>query len=150
VGAARREVTGLDFSPSAIAFARQLADEIGLSDVAGFVVSDVVGIPDALGDQTFDVVYTSRGGVGMVARHRPMGRGRRGACRPRWRSTTGTARRSAGLARNGLRIELLDEKPWLEWELPWLTDLGGGRWGFPADQRGTIPLMSSLRARRDT
>jgi len=53
------------------------------------------------------------------------------------------------LATNGLRIELLDEKRELGWPAPFLTDLGGDRYGFPADQRGTFPLMYSLRARKD-
>jgi SAM-dependent methyltransferase len=53
------------------------------------------------------------------------------------------------LARNGLRVELLDEKRVLEWPAPFLQDRGDGTWGFPADQKGTFPLMYSLRARKE-
>jgi len=52
--------TGLDFSPPAIAFARSLAEEIGL--VADFVVAAVDDAPEALGRQ-FDIVYTGRGAL---------------------------------------------------------------------------------------
>jgi SAM-dependent methyltransferase len=134
------------------------------------VESDVYGMLDALGDETFDVVYTSRGVLGwlpdidrwagaVASRVAPGGifylyevhpvvqtiaeeQAEHGWNHPLGRIVT-------GLARNGLRIELLDEKPWLEWELPWLQELGDERWGFPPGQRGTIPLMWSLRARRD-
>lgn len=53
-------VTGLDFSPEAIAAARALARETGLA--ARFVCSDVYDAPAALGER-FDVVYT---GVGAL------------------------------------------------------------------------------------
>lgn len=53
------------------------------------------------------------------------------------------------LAEQGLRIELLDEKRVLDWPAPFLRDLGDGHWGWPADQAGNLPLMYSLRARKD-
>ncbi len=53
------------------------------------------------------------------------------------------------LARNGLRIEFLDEKRTVAWPVEWLEDRGNGEFGFPKDQVGTLPLMFSLRARRD-
>jgi len=53
-------VTGADFSGKAIAQARALAEEVGLSARATFVQSDVVALPDAL-DAQFDVVFTSWG-----------------------------------------------------------------------------------------
>jgi SAM-dependent methyltransferase len=49
-------VTGVDFSPKAIAYARRLADETGIA--ATFVESDVYAL--AL-DRRFDVVFTSEG-----------------------------------------------------------------------------------------
>ena len=52
------------------------------------------------------------------------------------------------LASNGLRIEMLDEKRVLDWPAPFLTPLPTGHHGFPPEQRGTIPLMYSLRARK--
>ncbi len=53
------------------------------------------------------------------------------------------------LADAGLRIELLDEKRVLDWPVPFLRELQDGSYGFPEDQVGTIPLMYSLRARKD-
>jgi SAM-dependent methyltransferase len=54
------------------------------------------------------------------------------------------------LASNGLRIELLDEKRVLDWPANWLRRLDdAGHYGFPPEQAGTIPLMYSLRARKD-
>ena len=53
------------------------------------------------------------------------------------------------LAEQGLRIELLDEKRVLDWPAPFLRDLGDGHWGWPEDQVGNLPLMYSLRARKD-
>jgi SAM-dependent methyltransferase len=53
------------------------------------------------------------------------------------------------LARNGLRIELLDEKRELAWPAPFLVPTGEGqRHSWPGDQVGTLPLMYSLRARK--
>jgi SAM-dependent methyltransferase len=57
------QVTGVDFSEPAIAFARELAGEAGLADRARFVVSDVYHLPGPLQGETFDVVYTGRGAV---------------------------------------------------------------------------------------
>jgi SAM-dependent methyltransferase len=54
------------------------------------------------------------------------------------------------LATNGLRIELLDEKRELDWPAPFLLPTGSGmRHGWPEGQKGTLPLMYSLRARKD-
>ena len=51
-------VTGVDFSPQSLAYARQLQQELGLD--ASFVQSNIYDLPDVL-DGQFDVVYTSRG-----------------------------------------------------------------------------------------
>jgi SAM-dependent methyltransferase len=53
------------------------------------------------------------------------------------------------LADQGLRIELLDEKRELHWPAPFLTELSNGNYGFPTEQVGNLPLMYSLRARKD-
>jgi len=53
------------------------------------------------------------------------------------------------LAENGLRIELLDEKRELGWPAPFLEDRGDGVYVWPAAARGNLPLMYSLRARKD-
>jgi SAM-dependent methyltransferase len=53
------------------------------------------------------------------------------------------------LARSGLRIELLDEKRELAWPAPFLEDRGDGTHVWPASAGGSLPLMYSLRARKD-
>ncbi|MGA9840046.1 MAG: methyltransferase [Thermoplasmata archaeon] len=53
-------VTGVDFSPAAVAAARQLAAEVGLD--ARFVRSNVYTAAQRLHD-TFDVVYTGKGAL---------------------------------------------------------------------------------------
>ena len=54
-------VTGVDFSEPAVAFAKGLAAEVGLGDVARFFASNVYDLPGPMAGETFDVVYTSRG-----------------------------------------------------------------------------------------
>jgi SAM-dependent methyltransferase len=56
-------VTGVDFSPRAVAIATQLAAELDID--ARFVCSDVMTLPQALSG-TFDIVYTSRGVLGWL------------------------------------------------------------------------------------
>ena len=78
------EVVGLDLSDEAIALARRLAGEVGLSDRAEFICSDLYDADAHLGDRRFDVVFVSWGAIewlpdlerwaGIVARHlRPGG-----------------------------------------------------------------------------
>lgn len=55
-------VTGADFSGEAIAKARELAGEAGLSSRATFVQSDIEHLPERLSD-SFDVVFTSWGAL---------------------------------------------------------------------------------------
>lgn len=55
------EVVGLDFSPAAIAAARELARELG--QAACFVESDVYRAGEVLDEGTFDVVYTGIGAI---------------------------------------------------------------------------------------
>src|SRR5215813_4781761 len=62
LGAAR--VTGVDFSEPAIAYARQLAHDVGLADRSRFVVANVYDLPGPLDGETFDLVYTGRGALG--------------------------------------------------------------------------------------
>lgn len=56
-------VTGVDFSPNAIALARSLAADLGLE--ATFVESDIYRLPEVLHEE-FDVVYTSNGVLGWL------------------------------------------------------------------------------------
>jgi SAM-dependent methyltransferase len=205
LGAAR--VTGVDFSEPAIAFANELAVEVGLADRARFVVSDVYDLPGALEDETFDVVYTGRGAIGWLPDLEPWARAAASFVKPGgifylheghpvlwaidddhqqtpndirfgydyWGGETlsfpvqGSYADPAAevdaevehgwnhalgevvtlLARNGLRVELLDEKRELAWPAPFLTEVRPGHYGFPPEQKGTFPLMFSLRARKD-
>ena len=55
-------VTGVDFSGEAIATARALANDVGLTARATFLQSDVESLPDRL-TGSFDVVYTSWGAL---------------------------------------------------------------------------------------
>ncbi|MDK9499500.1 class I SAM-dependent methyltransferase [Streptomyces katrae] len=55
-------VTGLDFSGPAVAAAGELAGRIG-ADTARFVTADVYDAVEALGGQTFDIVYTGFGAL---------------------------------------------------------------------------------------
>ena len=55
-------VTGVDFSGEGIRTARALAVEVGLSQRAAFVESDVATLPDKLSG-AFDVVFTSWGAL---------------------------------------------------------------------------------------
>lgn len=55
------DVVGLDFSVPAIEQARELAVESGL--VARFVAADVFDAVEALGGETFDIVYTGIGAL---------------------------------------------------------------------------------------
>jgi SAM-dependent methyltransferase len=56
-------VTGLDYSPTAVAAARRLAEEEGLS--AEFLVASVAEAPTVLNRQ-FDIVYTGKGALGWL------------------------------------------------------------------------------------
>jgi SAM-dependent methyltransferase len=56
-------VTGIDFSPEAIAAARALAAQVRID--ARFLESDIDGLPDVL-DEQFDIVYTSGGVLGWL------------------------------------------------------------------------------------
>jgi SAM-dependent methyltransferase len=57
-------VVGLDFSPVALAIARDVAGRSGV--VAEFVEANVYDAVDALGGRTFDVVYTGVGALGWL------------------------------------------------------------------------------------
>jgi SAM-dependent methyltransferase len=65
-------VTGLDFSAEAIDAARALAADVGLD--ARFVRSNIYDAPQAIGNETFDIVYTSRGVLGWLPDIRAWGR----------------------------------------------------------------------------
>src|SRR4029077_12819164 len=56
-------VTGVDFSPSALAVARDLATACGVD--ARFVESELYAVPDVLGPD-FDLVYTGVGAINWL------------------------------------------------------------------------------------
>jgi SAM-dependent methyltransferase len=56
-------VVGVDFSAVAIAEARSLADRAVLTERARFVEADVSRAADAVGGQTYDIVYVSLGAL---------------------------------------------------------------------------------------
>jgi SAM-dependent methyltransferase len=76
------QVTGVDFSEPAIAFARELAQETGLAERSRFVVSDVYDLPGPLAGETFDVVYTGRGAIGWLPDLEPWAEAIAGFVRP--------------------------------------------------------------------
>ena len=51
------------------------------------------------------------------------------------------------LAGAGLQLELLHERPTLDWPVPFLVEVGDGSYGLPEGTPGELPLMFSLRAR---
>jgi len=60
-------VTGVDFSPKAIATARRLARELGLAERARFVECDVDEAPAAVAaPAAFDLVFASWGAIGWL------------------------------------------------------------------------------------
>ncbi len=73
------DVVGLDFSGEAVALARRLADEVGLSARARFIQSDLYEADAALGGRRFEIVYVNWGAIewlpdlgrwaAIVARH---------------------------------------------------------------------------------
>jgi SAM-dependent methyltransferase len=206
LGAAR--VTGVDFSPAAIAAARQLAAQVGLSERARFVESNIYDLPGPLAGERFDVVYTGCGALGWLPDLAPWARlvadfvapggifyvheghpalwaiadeqrtpndlhlaydywgdGKtlstpvqgsyadpsaqiEATVQHGWNHSIGEV--VTLLARNGLRIELLDEKREVDWPMPFLVATGEGtQHAWPKEQVGTLPLMYSLRARKD-
>jgi SAM-dependent methyltransferase len=57
-----KEVVGVDFSEAAVAAAQKLGEELGLTDRARFVASDLYSAPDVLREpSSFDLVYTTWG-----------------------------------------------------------------------------------------
>lgn len=56
-------VTGLDFSPAAIATAREVAQRAGLAERATFVVADVHDAAKVLSPGAFDIVYVNTGSL---------------------------------------------------------------------------------------
>ncbi len=50
------------------------------------------------------------------------------------------------LAEAGFRIEFLRERPFQEWEVPFLERREDGTWWLPAGQSGELPLSFSLKA----
>jgi SAM-dependent methyltransferase len=73
-------MTGLDFSPAALAQARQLAERTG--DDATFVQADVYDAVSVLGAERFDLVFTGIGALCWLPRIRPWAQVVAGLLRP--------------------------------------------------------------------
>jgi SAM-dependent methyltransferase len=192
------KVTGVDFSPRAIALAERLRDETGLA--ADFVCSDVYGLPDRLAAE-FDYVFTSHGVLPwlhdltrwamVVARFlapggvfylvdahpfaqvfedrdvtdfrvaysyfhdpRPARFEERGSYADRdsdyhavmyaWQHSLADV--VTALLAAGLRLDGLQEYPFVAWQMfPFLEQDAEGWWRLP-DRLSPLPLMFSLRA----
>ena len=50
---------------------------------------------------------------------------------------------------HGLRIDLLEEYPFLDWPAPFLVEAADGTWVLPDDQPGELPMFFALRAIRE-
>lgn len=86
-------VTGVDFSPAAVAAARDLADRAGLGHRARFVEADVLDASTALAPDRYDLVYVTLGSLCWLP------------------DVTAWARQVAALLRPGGRLYLHDGHP---------------------------------------
>lgn len=75
------EVVGVDFSPPALAHARALAAELGVSQ-ARFIEADVLRVPEVVPPGAFDLVFTSWGTITWLPDLRPWAAGIAHALRP--------------------------------------------------------------------
>jgi SAM-dependent methyltransferase len=91
-------VTGVDFSPAAIAAAREISARAGLADRAEFECANVYDAVDLLGRARFDIVYVSLGSLCWLP------------------SVDQWAEQAAGLVAPGGRVYLHDVHP-LAWAL---------------------------------
>ena len=66
-------LTGVDFSPKAIAAARSIADRLGVS--ATFIEADVAALPESVPVSAFDVVFTSYGTIMWLPDLKPWAEG---------------------------------------------------------------------------
>ena len=114
------DVVGLDFSDEAVALARRLAGQAGLSARAEFVSSDLYEADAHLGDRRFDVVFVNWGAIewlpdlerwaAIVARHlKPGGTFYMAEIHPFARSLDDTAPK--GVLRIGYRYFPAPDKP---------------------------------------
>ena len=53
------------------------------------------------------------------------------------------------LIKHGLRIDFLEEYPFLEWPQPYLVEKEDGTWVLRPEQKGEIPLSFALRATKE-
>lgn len=116
------EVTGVDFSPPAIAAAQALAAELGLP--ARFVLSDVYGAPATLAEPgSFDLVFTTWGTICWLP------------------DITAWARVVAGFLRPGGRLLSLDAHPaaYVFDDLAAASAQGGEIGGATGGAPGSVP-----------
>jgi len=195
-------VTGADFSPEAIATARELANEVGL--VANFVCANIYDLPNVLNEK-FDIVFTSHGVLswlpdlpawGRVVAHflKPGGTFFIAEAHPTayifddehpddlrvrypyfhtdapgsnpvhgsyadreadvhgveyWWSFSMSDVVNA-LTRAGLRIESLEEFPFVAWQMYPVMEKGADGWWRLPEKFPALPMMFALKARRMT
>jgi SAM-dependent methyltransferase len=108
-------VAGLDFSPSAIEAAREIAQRAGID--ATFVQSEFYGAVDELGAEHFDLVYTGVGAIGWLP------------------DIAGWARVAAALLRPGGRLYIREGHPMM-----WTLD-DDMQIGFPYFERAGAVRM---------
>ena len=108
-------VTGLDFSPVAIAEATRLAADVGLE--AKFVCSDVHQAPHALHGEQFDVVFTSYGALPWLP------------------SMSDWARAAAACVAPGGRLVVVEFHPFV-----WVWDDAFTRIVYPWDSGAQAPI----------
>jgi SAM-dependent methyltransferase len=135
------QVAGLDFSSEAIATARRLADELGLSARAHFVEADLYDAPQAFGEQgPFDMVFVTWGAIGWLP------------------DLAGWARVVAALLTPGGRLYLAEGHPFAmvfetgpdgpdaagrpRWAVPYL-DFGMWKDEAPQDYTGDFPALEA-------
>jgi 2-polyprenyl-3-methyl-5-hydroxy-6-metoxy-1,4-benzoquinol methylase len=139
---ARRDaqVTGLDFSPPAVAAARMIAERAGIE--AEFIEANVYDAVEALGGRRFDIVYTGLGALNWLPDIE------------RWARTMVELMASGGrfylaelaLAAAGLRIEWLHEHDYtVDPRWPFLCVDADRHYRMPPDMP-SLPLIYSLRA----
>lgn len=120
------DITGLDFSPPAIAAARALADELGLAGRARFVEADLYDAQDAIPEPgTFDLVYVTWGAIIWLSDIR------------RW------ARIVAAFLKPGGRLYLAEAHP-SALVLDDLAATADGMPGFHAPYFSSIPLAYEM------
>ena len=149
-------MTGVDFSPVAIAEARGLAERLGLD--MDFVESDVYSVLDVLEPASYDLVFTGIGALCWLPDIRRWAEVVAGLLRPGGRlflreghpvlwSLDGEV--VTALMEQGMQLTMLVEHDSVPWEglRGMMTDIGGGEWQL-TDRPSRLPHTYTLQAIR--